>query len=274
MKEDNTVFVLQTAIKTHNLKVTEGSVKEFLLSHPRYPSLVSLCDGLKKWNINHYPLKISKQEILDLEPPYISHLNMGAGQLAFVEKTEDSKVTFLLNQKQRIVKSASEFSENLSGGVIVIDPDKKSGESGYREKKETQVIKAYLLPVIIISTLLVGMYIFLSKAGSFSDSTIFPLLFATKAIGITASIFLVLHEFKVHTRIADKICGLSSGIDCDGVLSSDASRIFGNINLADTGIIYFTFPRQYRVNDIEYFTGEITSLTMESKGQEACAHCK
>jgi hypothetical protein len=71
MKEDNTVFVLQTAIKTHNLKVTKSSVKEFLLSHPRYPSLMSLCDGLKKWNISHYPLKLSKQEILDLEPPYI-----------------------------------------------------------------------------------------------------------------------------------------------------------------------------------------------------------
>jgi uncharacterized membrane protein len=84
------------------------------------------------------------------------------------------------------------------------------------------------------------MYIFLSRAGSFSDSNIYPLLFATKAVGITASIFLVLHEFKVHTRIADKICGLSSGVDCDGVLSSDASRIFGNINLADAGIIYFT----------------------------------
>ena len=89
------------------------------------------------------------------------------------------------------------------------------------------------------------MYIFLSRAGSFSDSTIYPLLFATKAVGIAASVFLVLHEFKVHTRIADKICGFSSGVDCDGVLSSDASRIFGNINLADAGIIYFTSTLLY-----------------------------
>jgi uncharacterized membrane protein len=240
MKEDNTVFVLQRAIKIHRLRVTKDTIAEFLLSHPRYPSLMSLCDGLKKWNIDHYPLKLSKQEILDLEPPYIAHMGGARGQLAFVEKTGDSRVTFLINKKQRIVKSASEFSENLSGGVIVVDPDKKSGESGYREKKETQFIKASLLPVIIISTLLVGMYIFLSRAGSFSDSSIYPLLFATKAVGIAASIFLVLHEFKVHTRIVDKICGFSSGVDCDGVLSSDASRIFGNINLSDAGIIYFT----------------------------------
>jgi uncharacterized membrane protein len=66
------------------------------------------------------------------------------------------------------------------------------------------------------------------------------LLFITKTIGIAASVFLVLHEFKIHTKISDKICGFSSGVDCDSVLSSDVSRIFGNINLADIGIIYFT----------------------------------
>jgi len=132
MSEDNTVFVLQRAIKAHRLKVTKSTVKEFLISHPLYPSLKSVCDGLKKWNIDYYPLKLSKKEILDLEPPYIAHMGGARGQLAFVEKNKDSKVTFLLNEKQRIVKSETEFSENLSGGVIVIDPDKKSGETGYR----------------------------------------------------------------------------------------------------------------------------------------------
>ena len=190
--------------------------------------------------LDHYPLKLSKQEILDLEPPYIAHMGGSRGQLAFVEKNKDSKVTFLLNEKQRIVMSETEFSENLSGGVIVIDPDKKSGESGYRGKRAKEIIDASLLPGIAISTLLVGVYIFLSGAGSFLDNGIHLLLFLTKAIGIIASVFLVLHEFKVHTRIADKVCGFSSGVDCDSVLSSGASRIFGNINLADAGIIYFT----------------------------------
>jgi hypothetical protein len=32
MKEDNTVFVLQKAIKIHRLKVTKDTIKEFLFS--------------------------------------------------------------------------------------------------------------------------------------------------------------------------------------------------------------------------------------------------
>jgi len=35
------------------------------------------------------------------------------------------------------------------------------------------------------------------------------LLFVTKALGIAASVFLVLHEFKVHTRLVDNICGFT-----------------------------------------------------------------
>jgi len=49
MPEDNTVFVLQKALRVHKAKVTKDSVKEFLLSQPSYPSLKSVCDGLKKW---------------------------------------------------------------------------------------------------------------------------------------------------------------------------------------------------------------------------------
>jgi hypothetical protein len=60
MAEDNTIFVLQKALMAHKAKVTKDSVKEFLLSHPRYPSLKSVCDGLKKWyraKINNGPLE-------------------------------------------------------------------------------------------------------------------------------------------------------------------------------------------------------------------------
>ncbi len=246
MAEDNTIFVLQKALRIHKAKVTKDSVKEFLLSHPRYPSLKSVCDGLKKWNIDHYPLKLSKEEILEIEPPYIAHMGGERGQLALVEKTKNGKVTFTVNQDRKIVQSREEFSEKLSGGVIVIDINQQSGETGYREKRQNELIKAALLPFIIIYLVLFLLYMFYSGPGfSPVQSNIPLLLFIIKAFGILASVFLVLHEFKIHTKISDKICGFSSGVDCDSVLSSEASRIFGNINLADVGIIYFTSTLLY-----------------------------
>jgi uncharacterized membrane protein len=241
MAEDNTIFVLQRALKILKAKVTKGSVKEFLLSHPRYPSLKSICDGLKKWNIEHYPLKLTKEEILEIEPPYIAHMGGERGQLALVEKTKNDKVTFTVNQEKEIVQSREEFSEKLSGGVIVIDTNQQSGETGYREKRQNELVKAALLPFIIIFLLLFLLYTFYSGPGLFPVQSIIPfVLFITKAIGIVASVFLILHKFKIHTKLSDKICGFSSGVDCDTVLFSDVTTIFGNINLADIGIIYFS----------------------------------
>ena len=246
MPEDNTIFVLRKALLTHKAKVSKGSVSDFLLSHPRYPSLKSVCDGLKKWNIDNYPLKLSKQEILDLEPPFIAHIDIAGGQLALVEKTGDSKVSFSVGKGKETVQSHEEFSNKLSGGVIVMEPDKQSGEADYREKRQNELVKTALLPSVVIAIILFGLYTLFSGSGlSLLQGRIPMLLYITKAIGITASVFLVLHEFKVNTRLADKICGLSSGVDCDSVLSSEASRIFGNINLADVGIIYFTSTLLY-----------------------------
>jgi len=246
MKEDNTVFILQKALLTHKAKVIMDSAAEFLLSHPRYPSLKSICDGLKKWNIDHYPLKLSKQEILDLEPPFIAHIDIAGGQLALVEKKDDRKVSFSVGKGKEAVQSKEEFSKKLSGGVIVMEPNPDSGEANYREKQQNELVKAALLPSVVIAIILFGLYTLFSGSGlSLLQDRILVLLFITKAVGITASVFLVLHEFKVHTRLADKICGFSSGVDCDSVLSSEASRIFGNINLADVGIIYFTSTLLY-----------------------------
>lgn len=62
-KEDNVVFILQKALKCYKIKVTKTSVKEFLLSHPYYPSLKSVCDALNKWNIDNYALNLELDEI-------------------------------------------------------------------------------------------------------------------------------------------------------------------------------------------------------------------
>jgi hypothetical protein len=49
------------------------------------------------------------------------------------------------------VQSHEEFSKKLSGGVILMEPDKQSGEADYREKRQNELVKAALLPTIVIA---------------------------------------------------------------------------------------------------------------------------
>ena len=59
-------------------------------------------------------------------------------------------------------------------------------------------------------------------------------------------------------------------------LTRSMKELFEKVKIPGTPTVYvngYRLPRQYRVNGIEYFTTEIKSLTMESKGQEACSRC-
>jgi uncharacterized membrane protein len=241
-KEENVVFVLQKAIKHFKIKVTNTSVKEFLLAHPHYPSLKSVCDALGKWKVEHYPLNLELEEIKALEMPFIAHLKLSGGQLAFVEKIENEQVTYFISEGKGLTEEFDKFSEKLSGAVVVMEGSKISGEKEYSHIQQNEFLNKSLLPLSIITLFVLAIFNFIS--GSFSSFSsvgfIFLGLLVTKILGLTASVFLVLNEFKVHTPLADKICGFSSKTDCDTVLSSNASKLFAWINWADAGIIFFS----------------------------------
>ena len=241
-KEDNVVFALQKAIKHFKIRVTETTVKEFLLAHPHYPSLKSVCDALTKWNVEHYPLNLELEEIKALEMPFIAHLKSGGGQFVFVEEIKNGQVVYFLSGNKRIEEGFEKFSEKLSGAVVVFEANKDSGEKEYRQHRQNEILNKSLLPLGIISLVAWAVFVFVSNAGivNYQSGYLFWGLTATKITGLTASVFLVLHELKVHTPLADKICGLSSKTDCDTVLSSNASKVFGWINWADAGLVYFT----------------------------------
>lgn len=241
-KEENIVFVLQKAIKHFKIKVTNTSVKEFLLAHPHYPSLKSLCDALGKWKVEHYPLNLELIEIKALEMPFIAHLKISGGQFVFVEEIKKNKVTFYASEGKAIIEDFEKFSEKLSGAVVVMEGSKISGEKEYSQIWQNEFLNKSLLPLSIITLFVLAIFNFISSSfNSFSSiGFIFWGLLVTKILGLTASVFLVLHEFKVHTPLADKICGFSSKTDCDTVLSSNASKLFGWVNWADAGIIFFS----------------------------------
>lgn len=241
-KEDNVVFVLRKAVKHFKIRVTETTVKSYLLAHPHYPSLKSVCDALTRWKVENYPLDLELEEIKALEMPFIAHFKAGGGQLVFVEEIINGQVVYFLSGNKRIEENFEKFSEKLSGAVVVFEAGKDSGEKEYRQHRQNEILNKSLLPLGIISLMVWAVFLFVSNTGSATYQSGYLLwgLLATKITGLTASVFLVLHELKVHTPLADKICGFSSKTDCDTVLSSNASKVFGWIKWADAGIIYFT----------------------------------
>jgi len=255
-KEDNVVFVLEKAIKHFKIRITDTTVKSYLLAHPHYPSLKSVCDALTKWKVENYPINLELEEIKALEMPFIAHLKSGGGQLVFVEEINNGQVVYFLSGNKKIEEGFDKFSEKLSGAVVVMVAGIESGEKKYRQHRQNEILNKSLLPLGIISLMVWAVFIFISNAGgaAYQSGYLFWGLLATKITGLTASVFLVLHELKVHTPLADKICGFSSKTDCDTVLSSDASNVFGWLNWADAGLVYFTGTLLYLAGINESFS--------------------
>lgn len=241
-KEDNTVAVIQRAVRHLRIPVTKSSVKETLKSHSYYPTFKSICDTFNEWNVDHYPLRYQPEEIKELAAPYIAHFSNGGGQLAFVSGINNGRITYYESYNTKRETGFEDFIERCSGAVILLNPDERSGEKDYRKKRQDELISNGILPVTILAFLL---FIILAVINSVVTEgiqlqKIKELLFLTKATGIALSVLLILHEFEVRLSLTEKLCHLNKATNCNIVLNDKASKIFGWFSWADAGIVYFT----------------------------------
>jgi uncharacterized membrane protein len=239
--EDNTIYVIQRAVRHFRIPVTKGSVKEALKSHSYYPSLKSICDVFKEWKIEHYPVRYQPDEIKDIAAPYIAHFSSGGGQLAFVSEINKGRITYYESYNAKRETKLEDFIKRCSGAVILLNPDEISGENDYRKKWQSEFISNAVLPLTILAFILYLILVLFNSvaSGDLLFDKINGLLFLTKAIGITLSVLLILHEFEVHLSLTDKLCHLNKTTNCNTVLNDKASKIFGWLGWADAGFIYF-----------------------------------
>jgi len=241
-REDNTVGIIQRAVKHYGLHVVKGTVKEALKSHPDYPSFKSICDTLNEWKIENYPLRYEVNELEDLQAPYIVHFSRGGGMIGFVTETGKEQVTYYTSYNEKRKTGRKEFLESCSGAVILLNPDERSGEKDYPAKIRNELINKSILPLTLTAALIFIIYLFYNNfaAGENTYSkVILPLVF-TKIAGIVLSVLLILHEFEVHLSVTDKLCHLNKATNCNTVLNDKASKVFGWFGWADVGFVYFT----------------------------------
>jgi len=241
-REDNTVGIIQRAVKHYGLHVVKGTVKEALKSHPDYPTFKSICDTFNEWNIENYPLRYELKELEDLQAPYIVHFSRGGGMIGFVTETGKEQFTYFTsyNEKRKTVRK--EFLESCSGAVILLNPDQRSGEKDYQTKIKNELINKSVMPLALIAVLIFIISLYYNNfavSGIIYNKVILPLVF-TKIAGIVLSVLLILHEFEVHLSITDKLCHLNKATNCNTVLHDKASKVFGWFGWADVGFIYFT----------------------------------
>ena len=223
-----------------NIPVTYHTVKDFLLSHPDYPSLASYADLCEHLKVEHIALDVSMEQLVKKDFPVVAHISGKKNAFFIVIKSIDQgkkKITYFHPNSKTVSEPIETFLKKWTKIVFYALPDEDSGEDNYFRKRIVEILTSFAKPIFIISLLLLlSVFLYQAHALHSTGSVLFLLL---KMIGLFVSIHLVSHTLGHDTKISKMVCTQGKYTNCDDVLDSPASKLFGIFSLSDIGLVYF-----------------------------------
>lgn len=238
MNNTNSLYhfaIFPLLFKQLNIRVTKSLIKKTLETHPDYPSLLAVSDMLSDFNVDNLTARIKKDDLDNIEPPFLAHITQPEDQIVLVNKIEDNKIKYLDFKNKWVTQSVTEFKSNWDGMVMLMETNDKSGDHNYRGNNNQETLLRARIPFTIAIVIILLLLSFL--LGGTMSAAIFTSL---KVAGIGVSILLILNSIGEPNIIANKLCSIGNKTSCNEVLNSPAGTLFGWLQMSDIGLIYFT----------------------------------
>lgn len=221
--------------------VTDRTLKHSLEVHPDYPSLLAISDVLKDFNIENISLKVNAGQIMQLPVPLLAQINAPEGeQFAVIEAATTDTIEFIHPSDHKREKLAiDDFSKVFTGVVMLAETSENSGEQGYsqliKKEKSDSLLQWLAISAVPVITLLVCILTFIQVG----TASIFPIIYTMLAlVGTVISALLIYHDVDRTNPFLKQICTGGKKTNCDAVIHSNASGIFG-ISWSVIGMTYF-----------------------------------
>ena len=231
------------AIKYAKLKgvpVTVSQIKQSLLEHPFYPSLLSLSDTFSKFNLNNAAFKLNSEQVESLETPFIAfHQVENVGKdFILVQHVGKNGVTFYHNQLNKKTIPKEQFFQSFQEIVWLSENTFQKNNPQYNAYKKVELyakLKRWTAIVAGISAI-VGLIIL--NQISFNSYIPYIFIVCIKLMGVLATSLLLLYEIDQNNPFIKNLCGIGKKTNCSAILHSKASKIAG-ISWSESGFIYF-----------------------------------
>ena len=200
-----------------------------------FQSLFGFSRLLKEYGIDNDGISLDdKSRLIDLPRPclvqekgkFVVLTGMTQGNVEFSDSS--GKHTAILD----------DFIDNWSGVALVAYPTAASAEPDHRRHRLMDMITTAKTAILWLCASFVFIYVYLAQ-GLYESwwKSLLPLLdFA----GIYVSWQLVLKSVNIHTKAADRLCGVIQKGGCDTVLEQKASTFFGIFGWSEVGLAYFS----------------------------------
>ncbi|MDR0750570.1 MAG: hypothetical protein LBF62_13515 [Tannerellaceae bacterium] len=204
--------------------------------HPYKNSLYSFSSLLSEYSVENVTVQLldEDKDIKKLEVPVI--VSCGS-EIGIISKIENDSITLTALNNINVKISIDQFNELWDGITLFAEAGSKSIEPHYQKHKLSDLFNStqkYILLLFSISLILSTVW-----TKELYLNSIIMLLLVINLAGVFVSYLLILKHYKIQSNYADKICSLIQKGDCNDVLDSSASKLFGLIGWSEVGMSYF-----------------------------------
>lgn len=211
-------------------------LKQLLTSHPDGDSLYAIVDTLNEMNIKNIALKSDLKELQSNGFPTIAFIiTEKERKFIVVEDISDNQVFYYEANTGNTSEVIEEFVWKWSGILLYAEQDEILAE--LEQKKN--ISEKRLLHWRIILAVFSGLLCTAIWSVSIVWSPVLCSFLFLYLCGLIISILLTMEEFGESNQFLHKVCHLNRVTNCNAVLKSGASKLFGWLSMADIGLCYF-----------------------------------
>jgi len=258
---DNLIQVTSQLLSLLKTNVSFTTLKETLLSHPDYPSLLSISESLDRWKVNSVGLQASPDKLEELPTPFIAYIK--GQRFITITKVMEDTITYLDKDNREQTVSKDEYLNRWEVVVLLAESGKQSGEADYKRIRRTETWHTLRIPLAFFGLFCLGWV----QVGSLIVQQAPDLLYYTSVMilqfaGMILTGLLIWYEYDQQNTLLQKVCSMGKKTNCPSVLSSKAAKVIGNISWSDIGFIYFTGGYLYLLITGTSFLPVITLLNL------------
>ncbi len=215
-------------LRLMKIPVSKIYLKQRLLSHPDYPSLLSITDTLDELNIENGAFVVEKEKTKEIPVPFLAHTGKREGEFE------------LITDCTKYIDKNPDFEKQWDGiSVIAEKPEQinnAENELLLQQEKRSQRVLWFFLFVISALSIYSAVINFSWQYGG---------LLLTAIAGLLVAVLIVQHELGISNEFTEQLCAAGKHTDCDAVMASKGSKLPQWLNpvavgWADAGIIYFS----------------------------------
>lgn len=212
----------------HFLKipVSKKHCTKLILSHPEYPSLLSVVDVLERFGIAYHVSKIEKEELPAIAYPYLLHFTRHGGELTLIRNNQDLK------------KIGNDFG---SWSGVVLQAESKASIADPQNEKAKQEENRLRIASLLLSASMAGLFAMAIFLLFSLFSWLHAALLITAIVGVAVGYLLIAKDMGIKYKAVERFCNAGKRFNCDTIIQAKDATLFGIQKLSDLTISYFIF---------------------------------